>query len=266
MTRPSHGGSAAKKRLATLSSDPEIPDRIGAARRLRWGNDPLRSAGPGSAHRRAGKRGARIIAVEVDRDSCRCCANDLRNAVVIEADAADRSPAELLQAAGAAPPYAVVANLPYNVAALILRRLLEAPDPPGRLVVMVQLEVAQSIVSSPPHMTLLGVATQTYAEARIVMRVGRAAFRPQPQVDSAVVRLDVAPRPRVDVPLDVFFRVVRAGFGNPRKMLRNSLRLAGVKRERSTRVQAAAQSALRASVVVAGSGALTRHWLDRPDP
>jgi 16S rRNA (adenine1518-N6/adenine1519-N6)-dimethyltransferase len=55
------------------------------------------------------------------------------------------------------------------------------------------------------------------------MHVAPGAFRPPPKVQSAVVRLDVQPRPKVDVPLDMFFRVVRSGFGNPRKQLRNSL-------------------------------------------
>jgi 16S rRNA (adenine1518-N6/adenine1519-N6)-dimethyltransferase len=72
-------------------------------------------------------------------------------------------------------------------------------------------------------MSLLSVSTQAYGEARLVMRVAPGAFNPPPKVDSAVVRIDVAEQPRVDAPLDVFFRVVRAGFGNPRKQLRNSL-------------------------------------------
>jgi 16S rRNA (adenine1518-N6/adenine1519-N6)-dimethyltransferase len=55
------------------------------------------------------------------------------------------------------------------------------------------------------------------------MRVAPGAFRPPPKVYSAVVRIDVAAAPRVDAPLDAFFRIARAGFGNPRKQLRNSL-------------------------------------------
>jgi 16S rRNA (adenine1518-N6/adenine1519-N6)-dimethyltransferase len=117
----------------------------------------------------------------------------------------------------------VVANLPYNIAALVLRRLLEAATPPRRLVVMMQLEVAESIVARPGKMGLLSVATQVYGETRLILKVAPAAFSPPPKVHSAVVRIDVAPQPRVDVPLDVFFRIVRAGFGNPRKQLRNSL-------------------------------------------
>ena len=120
-------------------------------------------------------------------------------------------------------PYVVVANLPYNIAAPVLRRFLEAALPPRRLVVMVQLEVAESIVAKPPRMTLLSTATQLYGDARIVMKVAPGAFSPPPKVESAVVRIDVSPQPKADVPIDAFFRIVRGGFGNPRKQLRNSL-------------------------------------------
>lgn len=88
---------------------------------------------------------------------------------------------------------------------------------------MVQQEVAQSICAPPPRMTLLGVATQVYGTASMVMTVPPGAFSPPPKVNSAVIRIDVARQPKVDVPLQAFFKIVRAGFGNPRKMLRNSL-------------------------------------------
>ena len=94
---------------------------------------------------------------------------------------------------------------------------------PRRLVVMVQLEVAEAIVAKPGRMSLLSVATQVYGDTSMVMKVAPGAFSPPPKVESAVVRIDVAPTPKVDVALDAFFRIARAGFGNPRKQLRNSL-------------------------------------------
>jgi 16S rRNA (adenine1518-N6/adenine1519-N6)-dimethyltransferase len=142
---------------------------------------------------------------------------------VVEGDVLDSGPGDLLDAGAAAPPFFVVANLPYNVAAPVIRRFLEGDPQPERLVVMVQLEVAEAIVAQPPRMTLIGVATQVYGDARIVMKVAPGAFYPPPKVESAVVRIDVAGGPKVEAPLDVFFRIVRAGFGNPRKQLRNSL-------------------------------------------
>jgi 16S rRNA (adenine1518-N6/adenine1519-N6)-dimethyltransferase len=171
-------------------------------------------------------RARRVIAVEVDRDLTRSLAERFagcQGITIIEGDALDRSPDELLAEAGAIPPYVVVANLPYNIAAPVLRRLLEASTPPQRLVVMVQLEVAEAMVARPGRMSLLSVATQVYANAQIVMKLAPGAFSPPPNVQSAVVRLDVLASPRVDAPLESFFRIVRAGFGNPRKQLRNSM-------------------------------------------
>jgi 16S rRNA (adenine1518-N6/adenine1519-N6)-dimethyltransferase len=144
---------------------------------------------------------------------------------IVEADVLAHAPDELLQRAGARPPYVVVANLPYNIASAVLRHFLEAQTPPTRMVVMVQREVADAIVAQPGAMSLLSVAMQVYADVRLVMRVAPGAFNPPPRVQSAVVRIDVLPRPRVNVPMDDFFTVVRAGFSTPRKQLRNSLAL-----------------------------------------
>jgi len=168
----------------------------------------------------------RVIAVEVDRDLVPMLRDRFRetpSVAIVEADVLERTPADLLAEGGGAAPYAVVANLPYNIAAPALRRFLEAAQPPARMVVMVQLEVAEAIVARPGRMSLLSVATQMYGETRMVMKVPPGAFSPPPNVQSAVVRIDVSPAPRADAPVDAFFKVVRAGFGNPRKQLRNSL-------------------------------------------
>ncbi len=123
-----------------------------------------------------------------------------------------------------ATPYKVVANLPYYITSAVLRHLLECAQPPTRAVVMVQREVAQRIVAGPGDMSLLAVGVQFYAEANIVQKVPAGAFHPRPKVDSAVLRLDVRPQPAVtDVEPDWYFEVVRAGFGQKRKQLRNSV-------------------------------------------
>lgn len=120
--------------------------------------------------------------------------------------------------------YKVVANLPYYITSVVLRHLLESPQPPTVAVVMVQREVAQRIVAGPGDMSLLAVGVQFFAEAKIVQKVPAGAFHPRPKVDSAVLRLDVRPQPAVtDVEPDWYFSVVRAGFGQKRKQLRNSV-------------------------------------------
>ncbi len=218
----------AKKRFGQhFLTDPAILGRVVDAADLAAGATVIEiGAGHGALTRALAERGARVIAAEVDRHLVpllRARFLDDANVTIIEADALDVTPGDLLERAGAAPPYSVVANLPYNIAAPVIRNFLEAVAPPQRLVVMVQREVAETIVAKPGKMGLLSVATQVYGETQIVMRVAPGSFSPPPKVDSAVVRIDVSPRPRVDARMDVFFRIVRAGFGNPRKQLRNSL-------------------------------------------
>ena len=228
-------------------------------------------AGRGALTAVLAERGARVVAVEVDRDLApllRARFDDASGVTVIAADVLDKSPGELLACAGATAPYAVVANLPYNIAAPVLRRLLEGDVRPHRLVVMVQLEVAKAIVARPGTMGLLSVATQVYGETKMIMKLAPGAFSPPPKVQSAVVRIDVAPSPRVDVPIDAFFRVVRAGFGNPRKQLRNSLSFGlHVKQEVIDAVMAVAGiDVMRRPQTLALDewAAITRAWLARP--
>jgi 16S rRNA (adenine1518-N6/adenine1519-N6)-dimethyltransferase len=122
------------------------------------------------------------------------------------------------------PQYKVVANLPYYITAAAVRHLLEAQPPPALLVLTVQREVAERMVASPPAMSLLALGVQFYCTAQIVGRIPAGAFYPVPKVDSAVVRLIRRAAPAVPgVTPEAFFRVARAGFGQPRKQLRNSL-------------------------------------------
>jgi 16S rRNA (adenine1518-N6/adenine1519-N6)-dimethyltransferase len=107
---------------------------------------------------------------------------------------------------------------------MALRHLLEASPPPTLAVVMVQKEVAERICAKPGGLSLLAVSVQFYAIPRIVQRVPAGAFYPPPKVDSAVLRLEVRPEPAVTaVSPPEFFRVVRAGFGQKRKQIANSL-------------------------------------------
>lgn len=120
--------------------------------------------------------------------------------------------------------YKVVANLPYYVTSAILRLLLEAEVRPVLAVLTVQWEVAQRICARPGAMSLLAVAVQWYAVPRVVTRIPAGAFAPAPKVDSAVLRLETRPLPVAPVADEaLLFRVVRAGFSQRRKQLRNAL-------------------------------------------
>jgi 16S rRNA (adenine1518-N6/adenine1519-N6)-dimethyltransferase len=121
------------------------------------------------------------------------------------------------------PPYKVVANIPYSITSALLRRFLEIPTRPSRLVLMVQKEVAQRIVATPGRLSVLAISVQFYATPRLVATVPASAFYPAPEVESAVLCLDTLSEPPVDVPASRFFRTVTAGFSQKRKQLHNSL-------------------------------------------
>jgi len=118
--------------------------------------------------------------------------------------------------------YRVVANLPYYITSPVLRMFLEAEKKPELLALMVQKEVAQRICAKPPDMSMLAVSTQFYAVPKIIAYVRKTAFWPRPKVDSAIVKI-VPNKEKPVVAPDTFFRVVKAGFKQPRKQLANNL-------------------------------------------
>ncbi|MCM3006900.1 16S rRNA (adenine(1518)-N(6)/adenine(1519)-N(6))-dimethyltransferase RsmA [Priestia koreensis] len=120
----------------------------------------------------------------------------------------------------------VVANLPYYVTTPILMKLLEEQLPLRGIVVMLQKEVADRIAAEPGNKSYgsLSIAIQYYTEAETVMVVPKTVFNPQPNVDSAVIRLIKRPEPPVKVKdEEFFFQVVRASFAQRRKTILNNL-------------------------------------------
>lgn len=120
--------------------------------------------------------------------------------------------------------YVVVANVPYYITSKILRHFLDSPHRPTKLVMTVQLELAERVVAKPGDLSLLAVSTQFYGQPSIVGKLNPAVFWPRPDVESAILRVDVYDHPPVDVPDEkTFFRVVKAGFSQKRKQLKNAL-------------------------------------------
>jgi 16S rRNA (adenine1518-N6/adenine1519-N6)-dimethyltransferase len=130
--------------------------------------------------------------------------------------------------------YKVVANLPFYIATAIIRKFLEAQNPPELMILTVQKEVGQRICAKPPKMSLLAVSVQFYAEAKIISYISKKLFWPSPKVDSAIIKLqpkksEVRPPAiyqRSDLRrlhTDLFFKIVKAGFSQPRKQLANNL-------------------------------------------
>ena len=186
--------------------------------------------GLGTLTRLLAAAAGRVVAVELDQrlvevlKQTASAKADLPNVEIIHGDILELNPADLLEQQRGSFCYKVVANLPYYITSAILRHLLTAEVRPRLMVVTVQLEVARRIIAEPGDMSLLAVSVQFYGRPRIVTRIKASAFYPSPQVDSAVIRIDLDGHPAVEVDdEDSFFEVVRAGFAQRRKQLRNAL-------------------------------------------
>jgi len=183
--------------------------------------------GPGGLTRALLRAGARVTAIEMDR-RCLPALAELEQAFpgrlrVVEGDALALAQDTLM-----GEPYAVVANLPYNVGTALLVRWMSGENWPPKwtsLTLMFQLEVAQRIVAPAGSDAYgrLAVLAQWRARARLAMKVHRSAFTPPPKVMSAVVEVIPAPMPE-GVSAKILERVTEAAFGQRRKMLRQSVK------------------------------------------
>jgi len=186
--------------------------------------------GIGALTEQLAKRAKKVLAFEIDQRLLPILADTLSpypNAKVIHQDVlkADLK-GTLEQEFENIEDLMVVANLPYYVTTPILMKLLEEQIPVRGIVVMLQKEVADRIAAKPgtKEYGSLSIAIQYYTEAETVMIVPKTVFNPQPNVDSAVIRLLRRPKPAVEVQDEAFFfQVVRASFGQRRKTILNNL-------------------------------------------
>jgi 16S rRNA (adenine1518-N6/adenine1519-N6)-dimethyltransferase len=164
-----------------------------------------------------------VVAVEVDSSLIpvlKQVVAQFSNVHVIEGDILSLDPAQLVSQS----QYLVVANIPYYITSALIRHLLEASLQPRRLVLTIQQEVAKRICATPGGMSLLALSVQVYGHPEIIAHIPAGAFYPPPKVDSAIIRIDLFPSPLIPSDmLDAFFRLIKAGFSQKRKTLRNSL-------------------------------------------
>ena len=164
------------------------------------------------------KKAGKVISIEKDLALIPILKNNLQGLKNIEIISGDA----IRMSFGNFKNYKVVANLPYYAATAIIRKLLESKIKPKLMVLMLQKEVAQRICAKPPKMSLLGISVQLYAKVKIIDYVSKNAFWPKPIVDSAVIKLEIK-NSKLKVNKDLFFKIIKAGFSQPRKQLLNNL-------------------------------------------
>jgi 16S rRNA (adenine1518-N6/adenine1519-N6)-dimethyltransferase len=164
------------------------------------------------------ERTAHVTAVETDPTLAELLRRDApRNLTVIEEDILRFNLATL------PADYKVVANIPYYLTSKLIRLLLESPNPPSMQSLLIQKEVAERITAGPGKYSMLSLSVQFYAEVELVAIVERHKFWPAPAVDSAVLKITRRPSPAFEAVPDKLFRLMKAGFGEKRKQLKNSL-------------------------------------------
>ena len=180
-------------------------------------------AGLGSLTWLLAQEAAGVTAVEIDRTFIPIL-NELfaeQNHVrIIEGDILQLNPGDLMPY----DQYTVVANIPYYISSAIMRHLLEAEHKPAAMVLTVQKEVAQRVCAAAGKLSLLALSVQVFGEPEMAGTIPAGSFYPAPDVDSAVLRVELYPEPLIPMKdLETFFKLAHAGFSQKRKTLRNSL-------------------------------------------
>jgi len=218
-------GLRADKRLGqNFLQDPHALQKIAHLAEIRP-TDTVLEIGPGlgSLTRHLAAVAQKVVAVELDEKlfpPLEAVIAPYRNVQLVHGDILGIEPKEIIEQGD----YLVVANIPYYITSTVIRHLLESDPNPRRIVLTIQKEVAERICAGHSDMSLLALSVQVYGKPHIAAHISAGAFFPAPKVDSSVLVVDIYPEPLVarDL-LDVFFLLIKAGFSQKRKKLRNSI-------------------------------------------
>jgi 16S rRNA (adenine1518-N6/adenine1519-N6)-dimethyltransferase len=212
-------------------TDDAMAQRIVAAAQIAPHNTVIEiGAGAGALTKHLARQARRVLAVELDQQLIPILREELAgftNVLIVHDDALEIDFARLIRREAqvqteTGDEIRVVANLPYYITSAVIRRILESEVCFASIILTMQFEVAQRIVAGPGEMSLLAVSVQFYGRPELLWRIPPSAFYPQPDVDSAVLRITPFTQPR-PVNRDLFFKWVKAAFSQPRKQLRNTL-------------------------------------------
>jgi len=207
-------------------------------------DDVVLEVGPGLGFltEKLGEKVKKVITVELDDKIANALNKRLREKNIKNVQVVNKNVLDIISDIRYQIPdlfenYKVVANLPYNITSIFLRKMLsqEKENKPDSMVLMLQKEVAERIIARPPKMSLLAISVQFYSRPEIISYINKENFWPEPKVDSAIVQLKIKNyQPKADPPWEDklkiknidekdFFRLVKIGFSAKRKMLKNNL-------------------------------------------
>ena len=192
-------------------------------------NDIILEVGPGLGvlTQELAQKAKKVIAIEKDEtmvEILKETVKDFKNIEVFQGDILEFLEKNQTQENNFKIPkkYKVVANIPYYITAPLIRAFLESKNQPELIVLMLQKEVAQRICEKPPNMSILAVSVQFYATPKITSYVSKNCFWPAPKIDSAIIKITPQTENNKINP-DLFFKIVKAGFSQPRKQLGGNL-------------------------------------------
>lgn len=225
-----HGFKFTKSLGQNFLIDDNIVDKIVAGAGIGPG-DKIIEVGPGigTLTREMASRAQNLMAVEIDKNLIPILEDtlgDYDNVKIVNEDIIKADIRGLIDENLGGGPVKLVANLPYYITTPIIMRFLEENINVTDIVVMVQKEVAERMNAQPggKDFGALSVAVQYYCDTEIVAKVPRHLFVPQPNVDSIVIALRIRPERKYKVDdEDLYFKVVKAAFGQRRKTLLNSI-------------------------------------------
>src|SRR3989344_8360604 len=209
--------------------NPQILDKIVAAAEIN-SNDIVLEIGPGTGNltSKLKEKAGTVIAVEKDHRLI----EELNNKFSREHKAGSIRIVEgdilkLFPDLGSLFPdkYKVIGNIPYYITSYLLRTIFEEWPKPELIVLTIQKEVAQRIVAKPPEMSLLALSVQLYSDPKIISYVSKNNFKPQPKVDSAIIKL----KPKQGAgsieqgTIDRVLALAKKAFAGKRKQLKNTL-------------------------------------------
>lgn len=230
-----HGFKFSKSLGQNFLIDDNVIDKIIDGARVKEG-DKVIEVGPGigTLTREMAKRAEKVVAVEIDKNLIPILKEtlaDFDNTEVINEDILKVDINKLVDEKLSGGPVKLIANLPYYITTPIVMKFLEEDIPVTDIVVMVQKEVADRMnaVPSTKDYGALSVAVQYYCDTEIVAKAPRHMFIPQPKVDSTVIGLHIREEKKYKADNEqLFFKTVKAAFGQRRKTLLNSLSSMGV--------------------------------------
>jgi len=187
-------------------------------------DDVILEVGPGLGFltEKLAKKAKKVIAVELDDRLAEVLKSKLNDLKIDNVEVLNQNVLDFRFSGDKVKDYKIVANLPYNITSVFLRRFLESDIKPKTMVLMLQKEVAERIVAKPGKMSVLAISVQSYSKPDILFKVPADDFYPSPEVDSAVIRLNVNVE-KTKTENKAFFRLVKHGFSAKRKMLKNNL-------------------------------------------